>query len=417
MQAVSELEIYIHIPFCVRKCSYCDFLSFPLSDGPEGSDRYSKDKRNIMAGYLSSLRREIGMRYDIEVMRESDRRDFLVTSVFLGGGTPTVLEPEDLITVLDQLKKVFRFSHDAEITVECNPGTVTAKDLLELRQGGFNRISLGLQSALDKELRRIGRIHTFGQFEDTYCEAVNAGFDNINVDLISALPGQRMSDVDESLKKVLDLSPRPKHISAYSLILEEGTPFMDLYNKGCLDLPDEDTERRMHWDIIDTLKKNGYNQYELSNLSVKGYECRHNIGYWTGKEYLGFGLGAASLFSGRRYSVTRDLAEYQAFYSGKEDKNTDKLNDKITFDDLPFSEIEVLTDGDKMAEFMFLGLRMEKGISFSEFEKRFGKHLMEIYGEAVTKHIGEGLLVTGNGRLKLTRRGQDVSNYVFCDFV
>ncbi len=395
MQAVSELELYIHIPFCVRKCAYCDFLSFP-------TDVKEEDR---IKGYVSALLNEIEYRFKKEVAKKGPEGSFIVTSVFFGGGTPTLVKPDLLAEILDFLKKKFSFSEDAEISIECNPGTVNAEKLSRLRKKGFNRLSIGLQSALDKELLRIGRIHSFEQFLETYKFSRDAGFDNINVDIISALPDQTMDDVDVTLNRLLSLNPRPEHISAYSLILEPETRFMELYEKGKLKLPDEDEERRMHWHIFDVLSEAGYKQYELSNLSLPGFECRHNIGYWTGRNYLGFGLGAASYIKGRRFSNTRDMGEYKSYYSLK------------PFGSEPLNEYEELTKRDMMAEFMFLGLRMTEGISLSEFENRFGEKAFEVYRESLKNHISEGLLENFGDRVFLSRRGQDLANYVFADFL
>lgn len=393
MQEASELEIYVHIPFCVKKCSYCDFLSFKM-----GEETHRE--------YIFALKNEIREYMSAEVKRKLNEKSYVVTSVFFGGGTPTVLPATKLAEILAELKRCFYFSEDAEITTECNPGTVTAEDLIVLKKAGFNRLSIGLQSANDEELRRIGRIHDFAGFKATYENAVRAGFENINVDIITALPEQSLEDVDSSLEKILLLDPLPKHISSYSLILEEGTEFMRLHDEGKLHLPDEESERLYHWRVIDRLKEAGYEQYELSNMAQSGFECRHNVGYWTGKEYLGFGLGAASYFGNERFSNTRDLKEYLGSWG---DGNPVKQR--------PLSEDDLLTEGDKISEFMFLGLRMTKGISVSEFESRFNRNFEEIFGEITKKHIDEGLLSKTGDRIFLTRRGQDVANYVFSDYL
>ncbi len=393
MQEASELEIYIHIPFCVRKCSYCDFLSFPCEE---------KTKEE----YVNALLNEIKYRKNTEVAAKGLSGSFVVTSVFVGGGTPTSIRPEFLREILEKIRESFVLSEDAEITFECNPATAGYEDFVKLRAAGYNRISIGLQSAVDEELKRIGRIHDFVQFKKTYDEAVKAGFENINLDIITALPEQKKKDVQRTLDSVLALEPRPKHISAYSLILEPGTEFDRMDKKGELTLPDEDSEREFHWTVIDRLEENGYRQYELSNLSMPGYECRHNIGYWIGRDYLGFGLGASSFFDGTRYTNTRSLKEYLECYS-REDVSSVPAPE----------EFEVLTDGDKQAEFMFLGLRMTEGIRPEEFLQRFGKSVYDVYGDSLNKHISEGLLETVGDRLRLTRKGQDVANYVFSDFV
>lgn len=393
MQEASELEIYVHIPFCVKKCAYCDFLSFP------GTERTKEE-------YVAALLNEIKYRKNTEVTAKGLDSLFAVTSVFFGGGTPTVLRPELLCEVLRTLREEFIFSEDAEITFECNPATASFEDLMRLRSEGFNRISIGLQSAVDEELKRIGRIHDHAKFLETYENAVKAGFENINVDIITALPEQKKEDVKKTLDSVLSLSPVPGHISAYSLILEPGTEFEKMDEAGLLFLPDEDSEREFHWMVIDTLERAGYRQYELSNLALPGYECRHNIGYWTGKQYLGFGLGASSYFGKARYAVTRSMKEYMDFFGSKNRTG-----------EIPLSECEKLTGSDEMSEFMILGLRMTEGIEVREFFNRFSRDVFDVYKEPLDKHITEGLLECENGRIRFTKRGQDVANYCLADFV
>ncbi|MBR1860524.1 MAG: radical SAM family heme chaperone HemW [Lachnospiraceae bacterium] len=396
MQTRSELEIYVHIPFCVRKCNYCDFLSFP-------SDENARNE------YISALYNEIGLsgkRYEKFNVAHRSGEGLCVTSFFAGGGTPTVIGGKGLAELLRRVKEAFVFSKDAEITAECNPGTVTEKDLILLRNAGFNRLSIGLQSAVEGELKSLGRIHDFGRFKETYDAAVSAGFDNINVDIMTAIPGQSTVSLAETIEKILHLDPRPEHISAYSLIIEPGTMFYDMNERGELKLPSEDTERLMHWQVIDTLEKNGYRLYELSNLALPGYECRHNTGYWTGKQYLGFGLGAASYFGDERFTNTRNMAEYLGFWG-----------QPGIYQERPLEEKEVLSLEDKMSEFMFLGLRMTDGIDCDEFRIRFGLDIKDVYGAEIDKHTKEGLLLKEGKRLRLSRRGQDVANYVFADFV
>ncbi|MCR4618437.1 MAG: radical SAM family heme chaperone HemW [Lachnospiraceae bacterium] len=390
MQTASELEIYIHVPFCVQKCKYCDFLSFPKG-------------KEIQYEYLCALLKEIESFKQTEAAHEL-KEAHIVTSVFFGGGTPSLFESDWIDRILNTIRKNFDIDSDAEITLECNPGTISEGYLKSIRKAGVNRLSIGLQSALDKELKNIGRIHTYQDFLNTYDDAVKAGFTNINVDIISALPNQKKEDIDKTLEKILSLNPTPKHISAYSLILEPGTEFMKLYEKGELVLPDEDEERAFHWNIIDTLNNRGYELYELSNMAIPGYECRHNIGYWTGKEYIGFGLGAASYVGDLRFSNTRSLDEYLKSFSGG---NIGPI----------YSESERLTGGDKMSEYMFLGLRLTRGISAVDFNIKFGQEIMDIFGPAIEKHLDEKLLERDGDMIRLTRKGQDVANYVFADFI
>ena len=297
------IALYVHIPFCVKKCDYCDFLSAPASE---------QEKKD----YVNLLCREIEK-------EAACYPDYRATTVFFGGGTPTVLRPEQLEKILCKLKKHF-FVDDAqrkaEITLECNPGTVTEEDLKKLREAGFNRLSIGLQSAQNAELRRLGRIHTWEDFLKTWEFARKAGFGNINVDLMSALPGQRMKSYVNSLERVTAL--HPEHISAYSLIIEEGTLFYERYGEADARrrvegadrrhlLPTEEEERRMYELTQEILEKNGYRRYEISNYALPGYECRHNITYWKRGDYLGFGLGAASLMENCRFAKPDNLRDYR----------------------------------------------------------------------------------------------------------
>lgn len=397
-----EIEIYVHIPFCIKKCDYCDFLSAPAGE-------------EVRSRYFAALLKEVTYRaHDL-----SKEGPCIVTSVFVGGGTPTTLSGDMLAKLMEHLKECFDFSEECEISLECNPGTADFDKLRKCYNAGYNRISFGLQSALNYELKSIGRIHTYEEFLTAYFAAHNAGFDNINVDLMTALPGQTEAQVQESLERLMQLAPRPRHISAYSLILEENTVFWDKYSKGLLDLPDEDAERRMHWQVIDFLEKEGYTEYELSNLTIPGYECRHNIGYWTRREYIGIGLGAASLIGNNRFSNTRELNEYIDYYC---DENNNTAQDYVDLKRYPIAEFEELSKNDEIAEFMFLGLRMMQGVSFVDFRERFGIAIDSVYGTVIDKCVSDGLLKTNidsenNKTIYLTRRGQDIANYVFSQFI
>lgn len=386
-----ELEIYIHIPFCVRKCAYCDFLSGPAA--PEEQKAYVRAliKEIRTAACYSS-------RYE-------------VTTIFFGGGTPSLLAGEQLDEIMRTIKESFPIREDAEITMEMNPGTANREKLKAYRQAGINRLSIGLQSANNQELKILGRIHTFETFLETYQMAREEGFDNINVDLMSALPGQTETSYEETVQKVLTLAP--EHISSYSLIIEEGTPFFEWYGKGetgnMPELPDEDTERCMYRRTKELLEEAGYYRYEVSNYALPGKECRHNIGYWERKDYLGFGIGAASLLEENRFSNVRDRSVYvQALeqYEGEE-----------VFAAIR-TEKEVLSKEDQMSETMILGLRMMKGIAKDEFHKRFGKAMDEVYGDVLKKYIDWNLLeLTQDNRVRFTEQGISVSNIVLADFL
>ena len=382
---MKELELYLHIPFCERKCAYCDFLSAP-ADLP------------VRISYIKKLQEEIAY-------YGSEFEEYQVSSIFLGGGTPTILEGYQLAAILETVKTYFRLVADAEITVECNPGTLTAGKAEKLVQAGFNRLSMGLQSADDRELQLLGRIHNFAQFLESYDLARKAGFENINVDLMSALPGQTLKSWQNTLQKVTAL--RPEHISAYSLIIEEGTPF---YERFAEDerireegghprlLPEEAIERQMYELTQCFLHTKGYERYEISNYAKPGSECRHNCGYWTRKDYLGLGLGASSLVGHQRFQNTSDLKEYleQEYHH---------------------IHTETLDKKSEMEEFMFLGLRLMTGISRQQFEKTFQVTLDSVYGEVLRKLKSEQLIEEVAGYVRLTEYGIDVSNYVLSEFL
>lgn len=378
-----ELELYIHIPFCVKKCSYCDFLSAPATE-------------QTKEAYMAALFAEIGG-------RAKDYKDRIVTSVFIGGGTPSLLSGDSIRQLMEHIREGFSLAPDAEITMEVNPGTVTAEKLTAFYAAGINRLSIGMQSAQEQELKILGRIHDFDGFCQVYREAVEAGFTNINVDVMSGLPGQTLASYKDTLEKVLRLEPMPQHISAYSLIVEEGTPFAAMADRGELPLPEEDTERAMYEETIEVLAGYGFHRYEISNYALDGYECRHNVGYWIRRDYLGFGIGAASLIDNVRFQNGRDLNAYLAHPLACRE------------------EQQSLTTQEQMEETMFLGLRLIRGVSYPEFARCYGQTLEEVYGKVIARNVADGLLTvredeTGR-QLMLTGRGLDVSNYVMAQFL
>lgn len=386
---MKKLELYLHIPFCVRKCDYCDFLSAPA-------------ERETQKQYAEALKREIAA-FPYE-------KEYEVCSVFFGGGTPSILPAEEIAEVMQLLWQKFCFTPDTEITLECNPGTADAEKLRIYHDCGINRLSFGLQSADPEELKLLGRIHTWDTFLDTYQTAREIGFENLNIDLMSALPGQSSDSWKRTLEKVLALAP--EHISAYSLIVEEGTPFYERYAEDVRIreageqpnlLPSEEEERRMYQLTEELLEQAGLYRYEISNYAKTGYECRHNIGYWDGTEYAGFGLGASSMLHlpDRGWCRIRGTENLQDYIRGE-------LSDR---------EICVLTEEERMEEFMFLGLRMIAGVSEAAFAERFGKSLMEEYGAVVKRQQELGLLRREQGRIFLTARGLDVCNGVMAEFL
>lgn len=383
--ADKSLELYVHIPFCVRKCEYCDFLS-----APAGADTQQEYVRNLL----------------LEIEQKGVRcTDYEVTTIFFGGGTPSILKAGWIADILDAIHRNFKVRKDAEITIECNPGTLTFEKLSMYKSAGINRISVGLQSASDAELRELGRIHTYEDFLKSYDLIRKKGFSNINIDLMAALPGQTLKSYEQTLQRVL--APKPEHISAYSLIIEEGTPFYEKYEADELlrekgekpqMLPSEETERLMYERTKELLLAHGYERYEISNYARRGYACRHNIGYWRRENYLGFGLGSASLLENERFHNTTDLTDYLG-------------GDYLAY------EQEKLDKKSQMEEFMFLGLRMTDGISTECFRQTFGLTVELVYGPVLEQQIADQLLRKEDGRIFLTERGLDVSNYVMAQFL
>lgn len=376
------ISLYLHIPFCVKKCHYCDFLSFPGCS------------LSRQAEYVDAMIQEI------HAYREA-AEDYEVKTIFLGGGTPSLLEKELVERLFHELYSVWRAAPETEITIEANPGTLSREKLIGYHMIGINRLSLGLQSTIAQELATIGRIHNYEQFLANYYLAREAGFDNINIDIMSALPGQTLISYGKTLERILKL--QPEHISSYSLILEEGTDFWENAEIERA-LPSEQTERIMYHYTKKCLQNAGYERYEISNYAKPGYACIHNQVYWTGGEYLGLGLGAASYWKGARFSNTPDMEEYMENCSRARITENRK-------------EIVTATQKSRMEEYMFLGLRMIRGVSIREFERRFGIPMNRIYGTVIRSYIGQGLLKIEQDRLMLTERGIDVSNSVMADFL
>lgn len=372
-----ELELYIHIPFCVKKCKYCDFLSAASNSG-------------LRESYVKSLCKKIR---DYQELAKAYR----VVSIFLGGGTPSVLESRQTREIFAAIYDTFAVDEKAEITTELNPGTVTKEKMKAYKEIGINRLSIGLQSVNNEELRMLGRIHTYEEFEETYELARKAGFENINIDLISAIPGQTVRSWAETLRTVAEL--KPEHISAYSLIIEEGTPFYEIYGEDREGLPDEDAERQMYQDTKDILEEYGYHRYEISNYAKDGYACQHNLGYWNRREYLGIGLGAASLLDNQRWTEVSELEEYIASDENQKDN------------------LERLDDTAQMEEFMFLGLRKMEGVSKETFKLIFGQELETVYGDVAKKMLDQELLEIEGDYIRLTEKGIDISNYVLSEFI
>lgn len=393
------MELYVHIPFCVRKCNYCDFLSMPADHTVR--ERYVQALKNELLFYANGI---------------ADRK---LETIYFGGGTPSVLSPEQLEELLSTVYKLYDVNEDAEITVEINPATIDYGGLHKIKDAGFNRLSIGLQSANDEELKLLGRIHTYEQFLDTYHNARRAGFTNINIDCMSSLPGQRLDTYLDSLHKIINL--QPEHISSYSLILEEGTPFYQRFHDHAEEYFDEDLDRQMYHETKRILRENGYERYEISNYAKKGFESRHNSGYWMRIPYLGVGLGASSFLAGKRTKNIDDMESYLSFWLEKKDNigryHSDRPEKKANA--VSYCEVEEVTREDAMAEYFFLGLRMSEGVSIQAFEKEFGISVFERYGQELDLCQKEKLLTVDphTDRIALTDFGMDVSNWVFEKFV
>lgn len=389
---MKELELYVHIPFCVRKCNYCDFLSAPA------------DLETVEA-YMRQLREEIAA-------AASRYAGYQVTTIFVGGGTPSLLLPRQAAGLMEMIFEHFQVREDAEITIECNPGTIDKEKLRTWKECGVNRLSIGLQSADDAELKLLGRIHTYAEFVSNYESARKMGFGNINLDIISGLPGQKISTYEHTLQEVLMLEP--EHVSAYSLIVEKGTPFYERFGQAwCLRetgmeqslLPDEEEDRRMYAMTKELLQSGGLQRYEISNYALEGYCCRHNIGYWTRKDYLGLGLGAASLVGNERFRCTADLKQYLALEFADEKKESWHI------------DREKLDLQAQMSEFMFLGLRLMRGISTGQFREQFSCGIEDMYGQILEKQLKQGLVQRTETGYRLTEYGIDVSNYVMAEYI
>ncbi len=367
------MELYLHIPFCVKKCNYCDFLSFPMDEAGKKA-------------YHRALLRDI--REASAVYKNQE-----ISSIFFGGGTPSLLEGEKVSELLEAICRAFLVREDCEITMECNPGTVTQEKLCAYKRAGVNRLSIGIQSACDRALSLLGRVHTWRDAKEAFLMARQAGFSNLGVDVMMALPGQSLEEYEETLKQVLSL--KPEHISAYDLIVEEGTHFARWYEKEPEAFPDEETSCRMYKKTVEMLTKAGYRQYEISNYAKPGFVCRHNYGYWSNEPYLGIGLGAGSYVGLRRFRNTTDWTSYLA-------KNTTE-------------ETAVLTNEEQQEEFFFLGMRRVEGISQKEFAARFPETDFAPYKNTLLHFLTQGLVREENGRFSLTVDGMLVSNVIFTE--
>ncbi|HAT4313485.1 TPA: oxygen-independent coproporphyrinogen III oxidase [Clostridium perfringens] len=376
---MDKISLYIHIPFCAQKCLYCDFPSFARKD-------------HLRKAYIEALNKEI-------ISLREKHNNLEINTIFIGGGTPSVLEADELECLLKEVAKL-NMAKDIEYSMECNPGNLTEEKLEVMKMYGVNRISMGLQAKQDNLLKGLGRIHNYKTFKENFLLAKKVGFNNINVDLMFGLPNQRLNEWEETLREIISLEPA--HISAYSLIIEEGTAFYNLYENDKLKLPTEEEERKMYHLAKKILEENGFNQYEISNYAKEGKECRHNLAYWNMDNWIGVGSASASYIDGKRIKNISSVEGY-----------INSINEKGE----AVEEIINNSKNDNMEEFMFMGLRKINGIDENEFKKRFSMNINDVYGEILNKYIDEGLLIRESGRLFLSEKGIEISNVIMADFL
>lgn len=376
---MDKTSLYIHIPFCAQKCLYCDFPSFARKD-------------HLRKAYIEALNKEI-------INLREKHNNLEINTIFIGGGTPSVLEADELECLLKEVAKL-NMAKDIEYSMECNPGNLTEEKLEVMKKYGVNRISMGLQAKQDNLLKGLGRIHNYKTFKENFLLAKKVGFNNINVDLMFGLPNQRLNEWEETLREIISLEPA--HISAYSLIIEEGTAFYNLYENDKLKLPTEEEERKMYHLAKKILEENGFNQYEISNYAKEGKECRHNLAYWNMDNWIGVGSASASYIDGKRIKNISSVEEY-----------INSINERGE----AVEEIINNSKNDNMEEFMFMGLRKINGIDENEFKKRFGMNINDVYGEILNKYIDEGLLIRESGRVFLSEKGIEISNIIMADFL
>ncbi|MCI2777873.1 radical SAM family heme chaperone HemW [Clostridium perfringens] len=376
---MDKISLYIHIPFCAQKCLYCDFPSFARKD-------------HLRKAYIEALNKEI-------ISLREKNNNLEINTIFIGGGTPSVLEADELECLLKEVAKL-NMAKDIEYSMECNPGNLTEEKLEVMKKYGVNRISMGLQAKQDNLLKGLGRIHNYKTFKENFLLAKKVGFNNINVDLMFGLPNQSLNEWEETLKEIISLEPA--HISAYSLIIEEGTAFYNLYENDKLKLPTEEEERKMYHLAKKILEENGFNQYEISNYAKEGKECRHNLAYWNMDNWIGVGSAAASYINGKRIKNISSVEEYINSIKDKGEAVEEIINN---------------SKNDNMEEFMFMGLRKINGIYENEFKNRFSMNINDVYGEILNKYIGEGLLIRESGRIFLSEKGIEISNVIMADFL
>lgn len=388
---IKNVGLYIHIPFCKKKCEYCDFKSY-------------SGKEALIDKYMKWLK------YELKEVGEGNRLDYenkldklaIVKTIYIGGGTPSIIDEKYISEIMNIIKENYTLSDDAQITIEVNPGTVTENKLDVYKRSGINRLSIGLQETHNDILKSLGRIHTYEEFLNTYNLARKVGFENINVDLMLGLPKQSITDIEESVQKIINL--KPEHISVYSLIIEEGTSFYSKLENNELVLPEDEDERKMYWLVKKMLEENGYTHYEISNFAKKGFESKHNLACWNQEEYIGFGVAAHSYTNNVRYSNIDSIEEYI--------KNFEENNET---DNFIFHEKQ--TASSKMKEFMMLGLRKINGVAIQDFKNKFGANPIFVYRKELEKLVNEELVEIDGDYIKLTNKGLDLANLVWEEFV
>ena len=381
--ANKKIGVYIHIPFCMKKCIYCDFISYTMQD------------EDLQKKYINSLKKEI------QYMLKSNTE---IETVYIGGGTPSCINSKYIVDVLNEIKKVSK-NDISEITIEVNPGTVTKQKLIDYKNAGITRLSIGLQSTENRLLKKIGRIHNYEDFLVTYELARKTGFENINVDLMIGLPGQQIKDVQKSLKQITELKYKmPEHISVYSLIIEENTPMQKYIDEGKFKLPNDEQERKMHWCVKKFLEKNEYIQYEISNFAKKGFESKHNLDCWSQKEYIGFGVAAHSYINNMRF---HNISNIKSYINNIEQNNFEQ---NVIIDETQSKE-------EQMKEYMLLGFRKLDGISIKEFQNKFHQNPLDLFKQELNKLNQEKLIIIDDDVIKLSKKGLDFANIVFEEFI
>ena len=379
---MKEFGIYVHIPFCKSKCHYCDFISY-------------SGKETIWEKYVEALKEEI--KYNSSKLKDKN-----ITTIYIGGGTPSIISSSDLTEILNEIKQDYKIDQNCEITIEVNPGTANEEKLSEYKKAGINRLSIGLQSTNNEILKKIGRIHTYEQFLDTYNTARKVGFSNINVDLMLALPNQSLGDLEKSLKEVIELNP--EHISVYSLIVEEGTKLEQMIDEKEVQLLDDEQERQMYWEVKEMLEQNDYIHYEISNFAKKGYESKHNVNCWNQEEYIGFGVAAHSYIDNKRFSNIESVEQY-----------IDNITNKNIEKNVMLQEIQ--NDEMKKKEYMMLGLRKLEGVSIQEFKNKFTDNPIYLFRNELEELVNDDLIEIDLDRIKLTNKGLDLANTVWVKFI